>query len=163
MPGRFRDTLFLRFFTFLKIPLLFYVRPVVEELNDEKCVVRIPLSRRTKNHMNAMYFGVLAAGADCAGGFMAMRLLQKGGGRISLLFKDFKADFLKRAEGDVLFTCDGGGAIRRAVEEADRTGERVNHPVRVTATVPSKFGTEPVAEFELTLSLKKRQPPSHPL
>lgn len=156
MTGKLRDTLFLRFFTFMKIPLLFYVRPVVEELDDEKCVVRIPLSRRTKNHMNAMYFGVLAAGADCAGGFMAMRLIQKNGGRTSLLFKDFKAEFLKRAEGDVLFTCAGGAGIRRAVEEADRTGERINHPIRVTATVPSKFGTEPVAEFELTLSLKKR-------
>jgi len=155
MAGHLRDTLFLRFFTFMKIPLLFYVRPVVEELDDDKCVVRIPLRRRTKNHMNAMYVGVLAAGADCAGGFMAMRLLQKSGGRTSLLFKDFKAEFLKRAEGDVLFTCNGGEAIRRAVEEATRTGERVNRPVHVTATVPSKFGTEPVAEFELTLSLKK--------
>jgi len=156
MAGRLRDTLFLRFFTFMKIPLLFYVRPVIEELNDETCVVRIPLRRRTKNHLNAMYFGVLAAGADCAGGFMAMRLIQKDGGRTSLLFKDFKADFLKRAEGDVLFTCSDGEAIRRAVEETLRTGERVNHPVRVTATVPSRFGSEPVAEFELTLSLKKR-------
>jgi len=156
MTGKLRDTLFLRFFAFMKIPLLFYVRPVVEELDDNRCVVRIPLTRRTKNHMNAMYFGVLAAGADCAGGFMAMRLIQKDGGRTSLLFKDFKAEFLKRAEGDVLFTCMGGADIRRAVEEADRTGERVNHPVRVTATVPSKFGDEPVAEFELTLSLKKR-------
>jgi acyl-coenzyme A thioesterase PaaI-like protein len=156
MAGRLRDTLFLRFFTFMKIPLLYYVRPVIEELDDEKCVVRIPLRRRTRNHLNAMYFGVLAAGADCAGGFMAMRLIQKDGGRVSLLFKDFKADFLKRAEGDVLFTCSGGEAIRRAVEEAMRTSERMNHPVHVTATVPSRFGSEPVAEFELTLSLKKR-------
>jgi acyl-coenzyme A thioesterase PaaI-like protein len=156
MAGKFRDTLFLRFFTFLKIPLLFYVRPVIEALDDDQCVVRIPLRRRTKNHMNAMYFGVLAAGADCAGGFMAMRLIQKDGARTSLLFKDFKAEFLKRAEGDVLFTCRDGAAIRRAVEEATRTGERVNHPVHVTATVPSRFGAEPVAKFELTLSLKTR-------
>jgi acyl-coenzyme A thioesterase PaaI-like protein len=94
MAGRLRDTLFLRFFTFMKIPLLYYVRPVIEELDDEKCVVRIPLRRRTRNHLNAMYFGVLAAGADCAGGFMAMRLIQKDGGRVSLLFKDFKLSLI---------------------------------------------------------------------
>jgi acyl-coenzyme A thioesterase PaaI-like protein len=163
MPGKFRDTLFLRAFTFFKIPLLYYVSPVVEKMDDDLCVVRIPLRRRTKNHMNAMYFAVLAAGADCAGGFMAMRLLQKAGGGASLLFKDFKAEFLKRAEGDVFFTCREGASIRAAVEEAMRTGGRIHLPVHVTATVPSKLGAEPVAEFELTLSLKGRQPPSYPL
>jgi acyl-coenzyme A thioesterase PaaI-like protein len=155
MAGNFRETLYLRFFTFFKIPLLYYVSPVVEELNDDTCVVRIPLKRRTKNHLSSMYFGVLAAGADCSGGFMAMRLLQKGGGKTSLLFKEFKAEFLKRAEGDVVFTCNDGPTIRAAVEETARTGERINFPVHVTATVPSKLGSEPVAEFELTLSLKK--------
>ncbi len=156
IPRRLRETLFLRSFAFLKIPALFYVRPVMEEIDDEKCVVRIPLRRRTKNHLNAMYFGVLAAGADCAGGFMAMRLITKSGNKVALLFKDFKAEFLKRAEGDVLFTCTDGDAIRQGVAEALSSGERVNLPVHVTATVPSKLGTEPVARFELTLTLKRR-------
>lgn len=156
VSGRFRDTLFLRVFSFFKIPLLFYIAPILEELNDEKCVVRIPLRRRTKNHLNVMYFGVLAAGADCAGGFMAMKLIRKEGGKISLLFKDFKAEFLKRAEGDVFFTCRDGAAIREAVAETLSSGERVNLPVHVTATVPSKLGEEPVAQFELTLTLKRR-------
>lgn len=149
-------TLKMRAFTFFKIPLLFYVSPAVEEINDDRCVVRIPLKRRTKNHLNVMYFGVLCTGADCAGGLMAMRLIRESGRNVSLLFKDFKAEFLKRAEGDVFFTCEDGPAIRALVEKAMTTDDRVNSPVRVTATVPSKPGSEPVARFELTLTLKKR-------
>jgi len=149
-------TLKLRAYTFFKIPLIFYVSPSIEEINSERCVVRIPLKRRTRNHLNVMYFGVLATGADCAGGLMAMRLIQESGRNVALLFKDFKADFLKRAEGDVFFTCEDGAAIRAQVDKALASDDRVNSPVRVTATVPSLLGSEPVALFELTLSLKKR-------
>jgi acyl-coenzyme A thioesterase PaaI-like protein len=101
-----------------------------------------------------MYFGVLAAGADCAGGLIAMRQIREEGNQVNLIFKDFHADFLKRAEGDVLFTCEEGSAIRELVRKTLISGERENMPVHIVATVPSKLGSEPVAKFTLTLSLK---------
>ena len=153
---KLRATLQLRTFGFFKIPLIFYVSPFIEEFNNERIVVRIPLKRHTRNHLKSMYFGVLATGADCAGGLMAMRMIQASGQKVSLLFKDFKAEFLKRAEGDVFFTCEDGSAIRALVEKALTSDDRVNHTVHVTATVPSLLGSEPVALFELTLSLKKK-------
>jgi acyl-coenzyme A thioesterase PaaI-like protein len=157
LPDRMRENLLVRIFAFTKIRMLHFVAPYLLELTDERCVIRIRLNRRTRNHLNSMYFGVMAAGADMAGGVMAMRLIQKSRRRIALLFKDFKAEFLKRAEGDTLFTCNDGPAVRALVEEAIATGERVNATVHVTATVPSKFGNEPVAQFELTLSLKVKE------
>ena len=39
------------------------------------------------------------------------------------------------------------------VDETVRTGERVNRPINVIATVPS-IADEPVAQFVLTLSLR---------
>jgi acyl-coenzyme A thioesterase PaaI-like protein len=153
---KLRATLRLRTFGFFKIPLIFYVSPFIEEFNNERIVVRIPLKRHTRNHLKSMYFGVLATGADCAGGLMAMRLIQESGQKVSLLFKDFKAEFLKRAEGDVLFTCEDGSAIRALVDKALTSDDRVNLTVHVTATVPSLLRSEPVALFELTLSLKKK-------
>lgn len=156
IPDRFRETFLLRAFGFLKIPMLFFISPTVLEVSTERCVVRVPLSRKTKNHLNSMYFGVLAAGADCAGGLIAMRLIQDEGNQVSLIFKDFHAEFLKRAEGDVLFTSENGAAIRETVKKAIRSGERENVPVQVIATVPSKLGDEPVAKFTLTLSLKRK-------
>ncbi|MCG9774715.1 DUF4442 domain-containing protein, partial [Vibrio diabolicus] len=35
------------------------------------------------------------------------------------------------------------------------TGERVNHDVKIVALCPSLHGDEPMAEFSLTLSIKK--------
>src|SRR5262245_52851307 len=104
--------------------MLYFVRPSVVELTDEKCVVKIPLRRRTSNHLKSMYFGVLACGADCAGGLIAMRLINAEGDRVALIFKDFQAEFLKRPEADVLFTCTEGTAIRQLVASATLSGER---------------------------------------
>jgi acyl-coenzyme A thioesterase PaaI-like protein len=156
LPTRLRETLFVRAFGLAKIPLMFFARPIVEELTDERCVVRLRLTRRTRNHVGSMYFGALAVGADLAGGLIPTRLARSRGAKVQILFKDFHADFLARAEGDVLFTCEDGPVIQRAVDEALQSGERVNTPVRVTATVPTKRGDDPVARFTLTLSLKRR-------
>ena len=148
-----KATLLLRAFGFLKIPLLFFLRPRVVEVTEERCVVRIPLGRRSKNHLGSMYFGALCAGADCAGGLMAMQHIRRTGNKVKLVFKDFRADFLKRAEGDVHFTCDSGSAVRELVERAIASGVRQEMPVPIVATVPS-LSSEPVARFALTLSLK---------
>jgi acyl-coenzyme A thioesterase PaaI-like protein len=154
----FKETVRLRAVGFLKIPMLFFLSPTVVELTDHRCAVKLPLTRRSKNHLGSMYFGALAAGADCAGGMIAWNLLEKAqakGMKPSLVFKDFHAEFLKRAEGDVVFTCEDGQSIRQLVERVSATGERESIPVHITATVPSKLGSEPVARFVLTLSLKK--------
>lgn len=154
VPERTLATWSLRTFGFLKIPVLAFCSPVVDEIGDERCVVRIALNRRTRNHLNSMYLGVLAAGADAAGGLLAMRAIHLSDRRVSLVFKDFHAEFLKRAEDDVLFTCDDGLMIRDQVQRVLESTERVTQTMRIIATVPSRLGSEPVATFELGLSLK---------
>ncbi len=157
LPLRTLATLYLRWFGFSKIPLLFYVRPSVVLLNNEKVVVRIPFRRRTQNHLKSMYFGALAIGADCAGGLIAMQQIRASKEPVALIFKSLHADFLKRAEGDVFFTCTQGKEIAALVTKAIRCGERVEMPLKISATVPSKFGDEPVAIFTLVLSLKNKK------
>jgi acyl-coenzyme A thioesterase PaaI-like protein len=157
IPIRVRETIYLLWFGFLKIPLLFYVRPRVVELSPEKVVIKIPLRRRTRNHLRSMYFGAMAVGADCAVGMIAMKWIREREPRMSLIFKNFSGEFMKRAEGDVYFTCTQGLEISGLVARAVETGERVEMPVEAIATVPSLSGDEPVARFILTLSLKKTE------
>ncbi len=145
----------LRWFGLTRIPLLFYVGVSVAEVSPERMVVRIPLRRRTRNHLGSMYFGALCVGADCAAGALAMYLIRQQPENISLVFKDFSSEFLKRAEGDVNFCCNQGQKISDLVAQAAASDERVERQVEVVATVPTK-GDEPVARFKLTLSLKKR-------
>jgi len=140
----------------LKIPVLLFLGPRVERLDERGAVVRIPFGWRSRNHVGSMYFGALCAGADLAGGLPAARLIWARHPKVSLVFADVKGEFLKRADGDTLFTCEDGYAVAAAVRQADASGERVTLPVGVVATVPDRYGDEPVARFTMGLSLKRR-------
>jgi hypothetical protein len=155
-----KGTLALRALGLAKIPLIFFVSPSVVEDSETGCVIRIPLNRRTRNHLGAMYFAALCMGADLAGGFSAWRRIEeanrrlRGKRKLALIFTDFSAEFLKRAEGDVLFSCQKGPEIRELVEKVVQTGERQEVTLPIIATVPEKLGNEPVARFKITLSVK---------
>ena len=145
----------LRLFGFTRIPLIFFCRPQVFKITETSLEVKIKLNRRTRNHLNSMYFGVLSVGADITGGFLAMEYIRASKSKISLIFKDFHADFLKRAEGDTHFRCDDGTAIRELIQKSEETGERESMPIHIISWVPS-ISPEPVAKFILTLSIKKK-------
>ena len=104
-----------------------------------------------------MYFGAMSIGADLAGGILAFRKIKEQKQQISLIFKNFSAEFLKRAEGPTLFSCNQGTLIDELITKAIETEERVEDIIQIAATVPSEFGEEPVALFRITLSLKKKQ------
>jgi len=146
-------------FGILKVPLIFSVRPSVVRLDRSTCEVKIPLNYWTRNHLKSMYFGTLAIGADCAGGLLAMDVIARVAKKkkISIVFKDFKADFLKRPEGDVHFTCHDRKAVEKITRATLQTGKRVYTPLTIIATVPKLLGNEPVAKFVLTLSLKRQE------
>jgi len=150
-----KETLALRIFGLTKIPMILFCRPSVVEMTDERVVIKIPLRRRTKNHLGSMYIGVLTAGSDLAGGVIALDKAKKSGRKIAILFKEMKADFIKRVDGDAHFTCRDGKLIQEMVQKTIDTGERVNVPVNIIVTVPSK-SDEPVAIYTLTLTMKDK-------
>ncbi|MGA9520850.1 MAG: DUF4442 domain-containing protein [Myxococcaceae bacterium] len=151
-----KETALVRALGLAKIPVLFFVGPRVLRVDEDGAEVKIPLGYRTKNHLGSMYFGVLAAGADLAGGINAAFTIGRKHKKVQLIFKDFHAEFLKRADGDVHFVCNDGRLINDTVAKADATGERYTIPVEIVATVPTKYGSEPVARFTLGLSLKRK-------
>ena len=134
-----------------KIPLLFYVSPKIIEISPDSCIIKIKLRRRTKNHLNSMYFGAMAVGADVAVGLHAFYLSELKKAKISLAFKSFNAEFLKRAESDVNFICEEGNKIIKMIEESKIEGKRVNKMIDVQAINSSN---EMVAKFTMELSLK---------
>lgn len=148
-----KETLKIRLLAILKIPLMFFCRPFVKSINDNEVTIIIPFKRRNKNHVGSMYFGALCVGADLTGGYLAMHHISKGKKKIKLLFKDFHADFFKRAEGDVHLVCSDGREIKKLVDKVSKSGNRSNMTVKILAYVPSKF-EDPIAKFTLTLSLK---------
>jgi acyl-coenzyme A thioesterase PaaI-like protein len=140
----------------LRIPSLLFWSPVVEELDDDGCAVRIPLGWRTRNHLGSMYVGTLAGGADLAAGLNAFRLIRTRHRDVKLVFADLRGEFLKRADGDVLFRSRQGREVAEAMRRTVETGERVTLPIEVVCTVPSRYADEPVARFTMGLSLKHK-------
>ncbi len=158
MPNwtNFKATWSIRLFALAKIPLIALVRPTIVQADDEVCIIRIPLSWVVKNHLRTMYFGALCVGADMSGGLIVMNMIRARRSRVTFLFKDFHAEFLKRAEGATVFTCRDGKKLANLLERAEASGEREEDTVEVIATVPDRLQDEPVAVFTLTISMKKR-------
>ena len=150
-------TTMVRLWSLQNVFLLWIIRPRILELNKDRCIVRVPLNWITRRRdIHAMYLGTLCMGADVAAGLIAFNSVAQRRESVTFIFKDMKAEFLKRAEGDVYFTNVDGPLIQDLLRRAKETGERQEATVHVTATVPSKLGDELVARFELTLSVKKR-------
>lgn len=157
LPELTRANLMLRVFAWKNIRLIRYIRPRVLEIDDSHCLVKVPLDRRTRNHLQSQYIGSLMIGADLAGGLLAFRKAAQLGRGISFAFKDAHAEFHKRAEGDTHFLCSDGEIINEALQRAFTSDVRINQPVQIRVTVPSVLGSELVASFVMTLSIKARQ------
>jgi acyl-coenzyme A thioesterase PaaI-like protein len=149
-----RFKLFLQQFGRFEVPMIGYLKPEIIELSDKSIVIKIKLNRRSKNHLNSMYFGALAVGADVAGGLLAFYHADRAQVKLSLAFKSFEAQFLRRPESDVYFTCEMGDRIKEMLIESHQTQQRVNKPIEVNAYVKEEENMVLIAHFKLELSLK---------
>ena len=136
---------------FFKIPLVGFIKPKLISIDENTVRVKINLRRRTKNHLNSMYFGALAVGADVAGGIHVFYFAELSNLKVSFAFKGMKADFIKRAESDVVFESNQGELVQKAINLSEETGERVNETINVIARDKNQ---EIVATFEMIVSVK---------
>lgn len=151
----FKANALIKTFGIFKVPMIIFAGVSISEINEETTVVKVPLNWRTKNHLNSLYFGSLAVGADVAAGLYASLVIKELGKKVHLSFKDFSANFLKRSMGDTYFVVNKNKDILQFIEEViNHPGERKNLVVAVVATTNPKDQGEIIAEFKLTLSLK---------
>lgn len=137
-----------------KVPLIGYVRPKLLDITDEQIIVKLPCNKRNKNHLNSMYFGALSIGADLAGGFHGLYHAKKSNLNVSLAFKAFEANFIRRPESDVYFVSKMGHMVQDMIQQAEQTKQRINQWIDVTGYMNYFEKPEVVATFKLELSLK---------
>ncbi|MDA7762395.1 DUF4442 domain-containing protein [Crocinitomicaceae bacterium] len=135
----------------MKIPMIRYTRPKLLAIDDTTVRVKIKLRRRTKNHLSSMYFGALSVGADIAGGIQVFYFSKKMDRKVSFAFKGMNAQFLKRAESDIVFESNEGQKIQKAMEKSLKEGSRINDSIMVEAKNDSG---EIVATFEMIVSVR---------
>ncbi len=134
-----------------KIPMIGYTKPKLIKLDGDSVKVKIQLKRRTKNHLNSMYFGALAIGADIAGGIHAFYHAQQLNKKVAFAFKGMNAEFIMRSESDTTFICNDGKKVKAAISKSIATGDRINETTHVEAF--NDFN-ELVATFDMVVSVK---------
>lgn len=140
---------------FLKIPLLAFCFPKVKELSETKSIIKIRLGYKTRNHLRSMYFGALAIGAELSVALTAVDQIQKSKKHIDFIFKDFKAEFLKRADGHVLFICEEASGVKALIDQALVSEERLEQKFNGYAIIEGR-PEEKIMTYTLTLSVKRR-------
>lgn len=153
---KWKQTLFLYLFAFTKVPMIFFARPKIVNIDDDESRVLIPYKRRNRNHVRSIYMGSLAIGADLCIGFLAMHHIQQINPKIIPIFKDFKINFLKLALGPTEFVCDQGDLAKKMVLAAHESKERQTLTFKGKAFSQVKGERVLVADFELTLSIKAK-------
>ena len=98
-----------------------------------------------------MYFGALSVGADIAGGIQVFYFSKKMDRKVSFAFKGMNAQFLKRAESDIVFESNEGQKIQEAMQKSLAEQSRVNDSILVEAK--NNLG-EVVATFEMIVSVR---------
>lgn len=152
----FKITAFVHLYGLLKIPLVLFVSPRIVEFDSQRMVLKIPLNYRTKNHLNSMYFGALGIGAELSIAAAAVVAITESKQKIDFVFKDYKADYLKRADGHVHFICEQIADVQALIEESKTNPNRIEKKLKGYAVVPKVSATEPVMTYELTLSVRNR-------
>ena len=142
------------------LPMMRYVRPKLVELTQERAVVRIDVSRRSKNAYQSLFLGALAAGGDCVAGLFPMKFMFETGHRTIPIVKSASSEYYKRVNTYAHFTCTQGKAWYELCNEVVASGERRDITVNIIVTAPEEFGDEPVARITQIMSVKnlnKRQ------
>jgi hypothetical protein len=142
-----------RLYLLRHLPLALFAGLRVEALDAESCTVGLPGGWRTRNPFRSTYFAAQAMAAEMSTGAPALLLLRAQDAPLSMLVREVRAAFLKKATGRSRFTFAEVGALRAAVGRAAAGGDGELFTARSTGRAPDGAV---VAEFEIVWSFKKR-------
>ncbi|MES2047164.1 MAG: DUF4442 domain-containing protein [Pseudomonadota bacterium] len=136
------------------IPMMRYSGPKLVELTPERAVIRIDVSRHSKNAYNSLFLGAMAAGGDCVAGLFGMKFMYETGYRTIPIVKSVSSEYYKRVSTYAHFTCTQGKEMYEMCNEVVASGERREITIHVIVTAPAEFGDEPVARISQLMSIK---------
>lgn len=138
-----------------KLPMVFFVRPRLVQYDEHQCTIRIKKTFKTRNHINSMYFGALAVGAELSIAVPAVFMIKASKQKVEIVFKAFDCEFLKKAHEDVYFKFNDVSAVRTLLETTIKTKERVTQTFEAHAFLAS-HPDEPIMAYRLTMALKAK-------
>lgn len=134
-----------------KLPSAAFWGLKVKTLTLEKCEVTIPYTWKSQNPFKSIYFAALAGAGELSTGALC-QLTQAGKGNFSMLVIDFKAEFFKKSDQKITFTCDQGLELNELIDSLSPQGTGT---MTLVSTGTKKSG-EVVAKFYVTWSFKRK-------
>jgi acyl-coenzyme A thioesterase PaaI-like protein len=137
------------------IPLTSGLGIRVEEISETRSRSRLPLKRRTRNHVGSIYFGAMMTAMELTMGMLVFRHFPMG--PYNALVNRVETDFRSKARGPVYAVCEPPPELLASFREALRQpGDKVQGwvPVRLEA----EDGTL-VAEARFLVALKRMSSP----
>ena len=135
----------------VKLPTAVFWRLKMVRLDREHCVVSIPYFWRSQNPFKSIYFAALAGAAELSTGALC-QLALAGKGSFSMLVVDFRAEYSKKANTKILFTCEQGAELFSLIDTL-KPGE--TNQLTMLSIGRNKAGEE-VARFFITWSFKRK-------
>ena len=141
-------------FMFFKLPLGWWSGMRVKTLTDTTAIVKITHKWINQNPFKSMFWAAQGMAAEMSTGVLVMQEIEYSKRKVSMLVTHQESDFFKKATGTILFTCQGGIQIRKAIQESLKTGE--GQVITLTSEGVNGDGVV-VSNFQFQWSLKVKQ------
>jgi hypothetical protein len=138
---------------FVKLPLAWIAGSRVSRIDMDGCSISMPYGWRNQNPFRSMYFAAQSMSAEMSTGMLCLLAIENSGESIAMLVSNNSAEFTKKADRHVTFTCNDGRKMFDAVAETCRTGEPVLVEMNTVGVMDN--GVE-VSRFSFTWTVKKR-------
>jgi len=145
------STIVFWFAMLVKLPSAIFWGLRIKTLTSESCAVTIPYSWRTQNPFKSIYFAALAGAAELSTGALG-QLALAGRGAFSMLVVDFRAEYSKKANSKITFTCEQGAELFALIESLS-VGEAGQLTMISSGKNPQG---EVVTRFFVTWSFKRK-------
>ena len=139
---------------FFKLPLGWWSGMRVKSLTDTTAIVKITHKWINQNPFKSMFWAAQGMAAEMSTGVLVMQEIEHSKRKVSMLVTHQESDFFKKATGTILFTCQGGIQIRKAIQESVKTGE--GQVITLTSEGVNGDGVV-VSKFQFQWSLKVKQ------
>jgi len=143
----------LNMFLMYKLPSAYWSGVRAIHLDDTTCRVKVRHNWFNKNPFRSLFWAVQGMAAELTTGAMVMMKIKDSGKDISMLVANNKGNFTKKATGKIIFSCNQGHLIDKAILNAIETRE--GQTVWLHSTGIDENGIE-VSNFDFEWSLKLR-------
>lgn len=141
-------------FIFFKLPLAWIAGIRLQKYDGRQCQTRIKFRWINQNPFRSIFWAAEGMAAELSTGTLCISKIMESGKKISMLMIDLKGSFQKKAVGRIIFTCNQGEDVDKAIQKAIETGE--GQTVVLKSTGHNEAG-EQVAEFDFMWSFKLKE------